>query len=223
MKKLIFVLLLGSALTSCNVYRTINFNEDHSGTMETKIDMTQMMAMMNENGGGTGGMGNMSDLSEMNKVKSQLEGIAGISNVQVSFDTTGIMMSSYNFANPEALMNAMSSGSTANSMMMGMGEGSDKSEGAKPKLTYNGKKFFFEEIDKAMLKKMQSEKMKKEMAEMDMVLASSNMTTTITFPSNVKKVSYKNASITNDKTVSYTMPIKDFFSKDYKPLTILLK
>lgn len=221
MKKLFFGLTVGLLLTSCNVYRTINFNADHSGNMETKIDMTQMMAMMNGNGEGFGGMGNMSDMAEMDKAKSELEGVVGISNVKMSFDTTGIMMSSYDFTNPEALLNAMNSTSSANSMVFGM-DNSSKSN-TKPRMTFKGKKFYFEEIDKASLKKLQSNESKKEMAEMDMMLASSNMSTTITFPVNVKKVSYKNASITNDKTVGYTMPVKDFFSKDYKPLTILLK
>lgn len=220
-KKLFFVVSVALMLTSCNVYRTIQFNADHSGTMETKIDMSQMMAMMNENGEGTGGMGNMTDLAELDKSKAQLEAVEGITNVQVSFDTTGIMMSSYNFSSPDALLKALNSGGSANNMMMGMGDGT--SSDVKPRMTYKGKKFFFEEIDKKSLKKLQSEDSKSEMAQMDMMLASSKMTTTITFPSNVKKVSYKNASITNDKTVSYTMPIKDFISKDYKPLTILLK
>ena len=70
---------------------------------------------------------------------------------------------------------------------------------------------------------MQSEDSKKEMAELDMILASSKMNTTIHFPTTVRKVSYKNATITNDKSVNYEMPVKDFISKDYKPLTVILK
>ena len=122
MKKLFLLATIILALSSCNVYRTISFNADHSGTMENKIDMTAMMTMMNENGGGSG-MGNMNDMAELDKTKAMFEGISGISNVKVSFDTTGIIYNSYDFNSTEALVNAMnSSGSATNSMMMGMAE-----------------------------------------------------------------------------------------------------
>lgn len=221
MKKLFLLATTILALSSCNVYRTISFNADHSGTMENKIDMSSMMAMMNENGGGSG-MGNMNDMAELDKTKAMFEGISGISNVKVSFDTTGIIYNSYDFNSTEALVNAMnSSGSATNSMMMGMAE--NGSSTAKMKLTFKGKKFFFEEVDKKTLKTLQDKEKQKEMGEMDMLMASSKIITTINFPTQVKKVSYKNASITNDKSVSYEMLMKDLTSLDYKPLTINLK
>ncbi len=223
MKKLFLISLLVFSFTSCTIFRTISFNADHSGSIENKIDMTAMVAMLNENGGGAGGMGSFSDMEALNKSKIQLEGLAGITNVKVSYDTTGVMYTSYDFNSTEALVNAMSAGGSANSMMMGMGAGSGDGTEPKPKMTYKGKKFFFEEIDKKTLKKMQSDKMKKDLGEMEMILASSTINTTITFPTAVKKVSYKNASITNDKTINYVMPIKDFISKDYKPLIVNLK
>lgn len=222
MKKIFFVASICFFLLSCNIYRTISFNADHSGSMETKIDMTSMIAMMNENGGTeTNSMGSMSDMAYLDKSKAQLEGIIGISNVKVSYDTTGIMYSSYDFSSTESLVNAMNSGGSANSLMLGT-EGL-KGSGVKPSVVYKGKKFFFEEIDKKTLKKMQSEESKKEMAQMDMILASSTMNTTINFPTTIKKVSYKNASIINDQSVNYVMPVKDFISKDYKPLVVNLK
>lgn len=220
MKKLFLVISVVFTLSSCTVYRTISFNADHSGTMENKVDMTQMVAMMGENGGGGMGMGNMGDMKELEKTKSELEAISGITNVKVSYDTTGIIYSSYNFNSTEALVNASSSGGSVNNVLMGMGE---KSNSPKPKITYKGKKFFMEEIDKKTLKTFQDDKYKKDMGEMDMILSSSKMNTTIHFPSAVKKVSYKNASITNDKTVNFEMPFKDLISKDYKPLTVNLK
>jgi hypothetical protein len=203
------------------VHRTITFNADHSGSIENKVDMSSVMAMMNENGGGAGAMGNMGDMAELDKTKAMFEGISGISNVKVSYDTTGIIYNSYDFNSTEALVAAMSTGSSTNSMMLGMGEMGTSN--AKIKMTYKGKKFFFEEVDKKTLKSLQSEKNKQEIGEMDMMLASSKMITTINFPVAVKKISYKNASITNDKSVTYEMPIKDYMSINYKPLTISLK
>jgi copper chaperone CopZ len=221
MKKILLIGLMTFSLSSCTIFRDISFNADHSGRMETKIDMTAMMSMMNENGGGAGmGMGSMSDMAQVDKTKEQLEAIPGISNVKVSFDTTGIVYQSYDFSSVEVLVNAMGTGGNSNGMM-GMGE--VQGTGAKPKITYKGKKFTFEEIDKKTLESFQKEDKKKEMAQMDMLLASSQMNTTIHFPTGVKKVSYKNASVTNDNTVNYVMPIKDLVSKDYKPLVINLK
>jgi hypothetical protein len=221
MKKLFLITGVVFILSSCSIYRTISFNADHSGSIENKIDMSSMMAMLNETGGG-GGMGNFSDLESLDKSKKELESIPGISNVKVSYDTTGIMYSSYDFNSTETLTKAMNTGGSSNGMMMGIAAGSGE-DSPKPKMTYKGKKFFWEEIDKKSLKKMQGDKMKKELGEMDMILASSTMNTTITFPSAVKKVSYKTASITNDKTINYVMPIKDFISKNYKPLVVNLK
>lgn len=220
MKKLFLVFCVAITLSSCTVYRTISFNADHSGSMENKVDMSQMVAMMGENGGGGMGMGNIGDMKELEKTKSELEAISGITNVKISYDTTGIIYSSYDFSSTEALVNASSSGGSVNNVLMGMGE---KSNSTKPKITYKGKKFFMEEINKKTLKTFQDDKYKKDMGEMDMILASSKMNTTINFPTAIKKVSYKNASITNDRTVNFEMPFKDLISMDYKPLTVILK
>ena len=148
MKKFFFTIVIIYSFSSCTIYRTISFNADHSGSMETKIDMTDLVSMYGEeNGGmGNGGMGKMSDLESIDKSKAALESISGISNVKVYYDTTGIMYSSYDFNSTEALMNAMNSGGSSNSMMMGMGGTGEG--GPKPRMIYKGKKFFFEEIDK---------------------------------------------------------------------------
>jgi len=221
MKKYFFIGIASLFLSSCNIYRTITFNEDHSGHMDNKIDMSSMMSLMNENGSGMGSMGGMDDIKQMDQIKS----IPGISNVTVLFDSTGIIYTSYDFTNVEALQNAMGSpGGDANARM-GMGTQGTDGEVPKLKMTYKGKKFYLEDVSKKTLQKMEQESKAKseEMGQMEMILGSSTMYTTITFPTDVKKVSYKNASVTNNRTVSYSMSLKDMFSKEYKPLTILLK
>jgi hypothetical protein len=215
-KKLILIVWITMVLSSCTVYRTISFNENHSGNMDTRIDMTGLVAMMNENGG----MGNMGDMSELMKSKEKLESVPGITNVKVSYDSTGILYNSYDFSSPEVLVTAMASDGNMNNMMMGMDQNTDQH---KMKISFKGKKFYMEEMDKKTLKSLQTVEKKKEMAQLEMMLASSTMNTTINFPSAVKKVSYKNASITNEKSVNYIMPIKDYLSADYKPLTVILK
>jgi hypothetical protein len=217
MKKIILAISLVFTLGSCTVYRTISFNQDHSGSIENKVDMSSLVAMMGENGGGAGSMG---DMAQLDKSKSDLEAIAGISNVQVSYDTTGILTTSYNFGNVNALNTALASGLSSTNLMLGM----EQQEGKKqPVVVFKGKKFTMTEIDKKTLASLLAEDKQKEMAEMDMMMASSKIITTIHFPSKVKSVSYKNASITNDQTVNFEMPVKDFISKDYKPLTVKLK
>ena len=218
-KKLVLVALVIFMMSSCTIYRTINFNADQSGSIENKVDMSGMMSVMGENGG-TNPLGTMGDKNEFDKTRAELESIAGITKVKLSYDTTGIITTSYDFNSVDALNKALGSGNFAQNMMLGMGQEASKTSGM---IKYKGKKFMWTEIDKKMLKKIQSEDKKKEMAEMDMMLASSKMNTTITFPSAIKKVSLKNAVITNDKTVSYVMSIKEFISKDYKPLVITLK
>lgn len=218
---MVLVVLMVFTLGSCTVYRTINFNADQSGTIENRVDMSSFMAMMNENGGGANSMGSMGDLGELDKTKADLESIDGISNVIVSYDTAGIMTTSYSFKNINALNKALGSGYSSEAMILG-GAGQEDSKPAST-IKYKGKKFTWTEIDQKMIKKLQSNEGKQEMAEMDMMLASSKMNTNITFPTAVKKVSYKNAVITNDNTVSFVMSIKEFISKDYKPLVISLK
>lgn len=216
-KKLILVLAMVTVLSSCTVYREISFNGDRSGSMDNRVDMSGLIAMMGENGGGN--LGSMGDMTQLETSKKLLEDVSGISNVKVSYDTVGILYTSYDFANVEALTNALGAG--GNSMSMLGGATSDNP--GKAKITFKGKKFYMEEIDKKTLKSFQTAEKKKEMAQMEMMLASSEIHTTINFPSEVKKVSYKNASITNGKTVSFVMPLKDYISKDYKPLTVILK
>lgn len=218
-KKLILVAIIALVLNSCTVYRTINFNDDRSGSMESKIDMTGVMSMMGSEG--VGGMGNMGDMSQVEQSKALLQAIPGISNVNVTYDTTGILYTNYNFASVDALNKAMGAGGN-NMNMFGAAEGGDGNSG-KSKIVYKGKKFYFEEVDKKTLQSIQKGEKKEEMAQMEMMMGSSSIITTITFPTEVKKVSYKNASITNGKTVSYTNTIKEMISKDYKPLTINLK
>jgi hypothetical protein len=219
-KKIVLAALVIFSLSSCNVYRTINFNADQSGTMENKVDMSSMMSLMNENGGGSNPMGSMGDLKELEKTKGDLSNVPGISNVQVNYDTTGIITTSYNFNSIEALNTALNSGFSSQNMMMGMGQ---EGQQGISNMKYKGKKFTWTEIDKKTLKKMQSGESKDQMAQMDMMLASSKMNTTITFPTAIKNVSYKNASITNDRTLNYEMSVKEFLSKDYKPLMVTLK
>lgn len=219
-KKLGLMVLMVFTLGSCTVYRTIHFNADQSGSMESKVDMSSMMSLMNQNGGESNPMAAMGDVKEFDKTKAELESISGITNVNLSFDTTGIITTSYNFSSVSALNNAIGVGSYSQNMMLGMGQEAGKTNAV---IKYKGKKFTWTEIDKRVQKKIQSEDSKKEMAEMDMMLASSKINTTITFPSTVKKVSYKNAVITNDKTISYVMSVKEFLSKDYKPLIVTLK
>ena len=221
MKKLFLITVIVLVCSSCTVYRTIHFNADHSGKAETKIDMSAMMSMMSDYGDMGATMGKMPDLSELDKSKSLLDGIDGISNVQILYDTLGIMSSSYDFNSVDALVNAMWARGNSTTMLMGMGE--NEGGHAKPKITYKGKKFYMEEIDKKTLQNLQSEDKKKQMAEMDMLMASSEVNTTIEFPVAIKKVSYKNASITNNNTLNYVTPIKDFISTDYKPLVVNLK
>jgi hypothetical protein len=217
MKKIMLAISLVLTLGSCTVYRTISFNNDHSGRMENKVDMTSLVSMMGENGGGAGSMG---DMAQLDKSKSDLEAIAGITNVEVAYDTTGILTTSYNFGNVNALNTALASGLSSTNLMLGMEQTEGKKE---PVIVFKGKKFTMTEIDKKTLASLLSEDKKKEMEDMDMMLASSKINTTIHFPVKVKKVSYKNASITNDQTVSFEMPVKEFISKDYKPLTVNLK
>jgi len=219
-KKLVLVILVVFTLASCNVYRTINFNADQSGSIESRVDMSAMMGMMGENGGGTNPMMSATDMKEFDKTKSELESIQGITNVQLSYDTTGIITTSYSFNSAEALNKGLGVGSYSQNVVLGMGQEASKKPST---IKYNGKKFMWTEIDKNTLKKMQSQDTKKEMGEMDMMLASSKINTSITFPSSIKKVSYKNAVITNDRTVSYVMSLKEYLSTDYKPLVIILK
>jgi hypothetical protein len=218
MKKILLLAGLTVILSSCTVYRTISFKEDRSGSIDNRVDMTGLVAMMGETEGGAGAMGGMGDMAQLETSKKLLEGVPGISNVNVSYDTTGILYTSYDFTNVEALNMAMNSGGNSMSML-----GGNAGDQGKSTITFKGKKFYMEEIDKKTLKNMQTEEKKKEMAQMEMMLASSEINTTIHFPRDVKKVSYKNASITNGKTVNFVLPIKDYISQDYKPLTIILK
>jgi hypothetical protein len=219
-KKLVLVVLVISMMSSCTIYRTINFNADQSGNIENKVDMSGMMSVMNENGGGSNPLGTMGDMDQFNKTKIELESISGITNVKLNYDSTGIITTSYDFNSVDALNKALGSGNFTQNVMLGMGQEASKNPGI---IKYKGKKFTWTEVDKKMLKKIQSEDTKKQMAEMDMMLASSKMNTIITFPTAIKKVSVKNAVITNDKTVSYVMSLKEFISKDYKPLVVILK
>lgn len=221
MKKLILIGVILFTITSCTINRTISFNENRSGNISTVIDMTSMMEMMGEYGAGEGGMGNMQNDQSLELSKQMLAGLEGISNVQVNYDTTGIFTTSYDFSSVTALQNAMNSGGSSSNILGAMG-GSEMSN-SKAKITFKGKKFFMQEIDKNAMKKFDSEETKNEMVQMEMILASSTINTTLNFPSKVKKVSQKNASITNDKTVSYSIPMKEYLSKDYKPVTIILK
>lgn len=221
MKKLIFSVGVLLSFSACTINRTISFNENRSGNMSTIIDMTSMMQMMGEYGGGGSALGNLQNDQSIELSKQALASIEGISNVQVSFDTTGIFTTSYDFSSVTALQNAMNSGGTSTNLMGALGGNELSSSGAK--ITFKGKKFFMEELDKKALKKLDSEESKKELGEMEMVLASSTINTTLNFTSPVKKVSLKNASITNDKTVFYSTPMKNYISRDYKPLTVILK
>lgn len=218
-KKLILVAIIALVLNSCTVYRTINFNDDKSGSMESKIDMTSMVAMMGQEGGGS--MNNLWNMDQFGQSKAILEAVPGITNVNVTYDTSGIFYTSYNFTSVDALNKAMGAGGN-NMNMFGAVEGGDGNSG-KSKIVYKGKKFYLEDIDKKTLRSIQKGEKKEEMAQMEMMMGSSSIITTITFPTEVKKVSYKNASITNGKTVNYTNTIKEMISKDYKPLTINLK
>jgi len=219
-KKLALVTVITLVLNSCTIYRTINFNDDKSGSMENKIDMTSMVSMMGQEGGG---MGSMGDMAQIEQSKTLLEAVPGITNVTVTYDTTGIMYTNYNFASVDALNKAMGVGGGNNMNMLGGSTEGTGDTGGKSKIVYKGKKFYMEEVDKKTLQSIQKGEKKEEMAQMEMMMGSSSIITTINFPTEIKKVSYKNASITNGKTVSYTTPIKDLISKDYKPLTINLK
>jgi len=221
MKRILLIFFVAIQLSSCTIYRTIHFNADRSGNMETKVDFTALMTMMQQEEGGTNELGSMKDMSSLNNTKTILEGIPGITNVQNSFDTTGIITTSYDFNSVEALVKSMSAGDQT-SQMMGMG-GSANSK-SPIKITYTKKKFMMVEMDKKTLADLKKEGLGGGKAgEMEMALSSSSYNTTIHFPETIRKVSYKNASITNDKSVNFSLPFKEYLSEDYKPLIINFK
>ncbi len=221
MKKLALLLLPVLVITSCTVTRNITFNADRSGTMDNTIDMTGLVSMLGEEGGG--GMGNMGDMSQFGQSKAALEAVPGITNVNVTYDTTGILNMKYSFANVDALNKSLNAGGNSMDMLGGQSDTDKGKTKEHNRITYKGKKFVMEEVDKKTRDEYQKGEKKEEMAQAEMMMASSQIITNITFPSDVKKVSYKNASVTNGKTVSYTTPFKELLSKDYKPLIINLK
>lgn len=220
MKKVFFVAVASVFLLSCKVYRNIKFNGDQSGNLEYKIDFSQLMAMAGGEGMSGSGMNNLADSAQLQQTLKMYESISGIKNATATYDTNGIITTGYDFDNMDALVKALNVGGS-NQLMGAMGGGS---EAPKVSMTYKGKKFSWTELDKDILKKMKTTEFKDQMQQMDMVLSSSEVITSIEFPVEVKKVSDKAAIITNsNKTVSLSKPMKEFLSPAYKPLVINLK
>lgn len=109
MSKLFLFALLTAGLASCTIREEIHFNKDYSGNLQYQLDFSSFMAMASSFGQegdslGTGEMENPlpPDFSS-EAISEKIQGIEGISNVQVEVDPKGSLSYSFSFKDLESL------------------------------------------------------------------------------------------------------------------------
>lgn len=135
--------------TSClDITEEYYIRKDGSGTASLKMDMSQMLSLLESFGGMDSTGESMKDVDEMftdNKSVEELGGTPGIFNIRnISDKETGIVGFSYEFKNLEALNQSLGKGGDMSKITssMGMGEDSEATGDSGPnKMTLKGKKF----------------------------------------------------------------------------------
>ena len=107
MKALIYVALC-LFVASCSIQQHVHFNEDWSGNVEYKIDLSGLKEMMEAAEDSTGAVDYLNDPELATSLK-ELEKMEGLSNVQIHQSESGLVSLSYDFATMEALNNSLNS------------------------------------------------------------------------------------------------------------------
>jgi hypothetical protein len=181
--------------------------KDGSGKATLKIDMSQMLTLLESFGGmdSTGeSMKEMDDMFQDNASIDKLKEIPGIFNVQnISDKGTGIVGFSYEFKNLEALNSSLGAGDLSkltSGMGMGGGEEAAETEAGPNLMTLKGKKFTRQHPADKMEKPKESEDDSMGMAAA--MMAEGEYKIIYHFEQKVKKTSMPNAVIGEDgKTV----------------------
>ncbi len=217
MKKLLlcscgFVLL--TTFTGCiSFFEDLIFNKNGTGHFSRKLDMSEMMEMMQglkelaKDSGNTEsteeeGMPEPNEMAKgMTEDAEEIKKIAGISNVKTTEDTAKhIYTLEFDFANESALNQALNQ--------------SEKKKD-KPENVFSFGKNSITRVDHMSLAELTKDEKNKEMAEMmEAMLGDVKYYLTITVPGEVKSVNNKQAEISGDKKkVSFETNMKDLTSK----------
>lgn len=107
--KLALGLIIASGMASCTIREEIHFNKDYSGNLKYNLDFSSFMTMaasFGQDKDSLGGGATESPLppelsSEM--ISQKIEGIDGITDVQVDMNPKGMLSYSFNFKDLESL------------------------------------------------------------------------------------------------------------------------